>query len=113
VSGQKTWDEKDLTQVGAFTFNIWAAPDGGLLSELKVKQTIENNVEVHVHLAAMVATLQSYINSDEFGQIVEYHKAKFHKVVEMAEIKPTRVVPDTIKHQLALPFKDPHDKKEK
>lgn len=101
----KQWKEDDLAKVGSFTFNIWATPDGNLLSELKVKQTIENNIEVHVHLAAMVATLQQYINSDEFGQIVEYHKAKFNKVVEVAEIKPTRrVVPDTVKKQLALPF---------
>jgi hypothetical protein len=102
--GRTHWDDDELTKVGVVKFNIWATPMGDLLSELKVDQCVEDNIEVHLHMAAMTAAIQSYLNSAEFGDIVEHHKNKFRKVVDIANIKTKRAVPDIIKYQQQLPF---------
>ena len=103
-NGHTQYEEDELTEVGVVEFHIWATPMGDLLSELKVKQCVEDNMEVHLHMAAMTAAVQSYLNSAEFGEIVEGHKSKFRKVVDIANIKPARPVPDIVKYQQQLPF---------
>ena len=105
VDGQTRWDESELVEVGVVEFHIWATPLGDLLSELRVEQCVEDNMEVHLHMAATTAAIQAYLNSSEFGDIVESHKNKFRKVVDIANIKPQRKVPDIVKYQQQLPFK--------
>ena len=101
----KKWKEEDLIKVGVLNFNIWVTPEGNLLSELQVKQCVEDNLEVHLHMTATTAAIQAYLNSEEFGYVVHHYKEKFRKVLEVAEIKPTRVIPDVVKYQKELPFK--------
>ena len=110
TNGHTHWDEDELVEVGVVEFHIWATPLGDLLSELKVKQSVEDNIEIHLHMAAMTAAIQAYLNSADFGDTVESHKNKFRKVVEVANIKPQQKVPDIIKYQRHLPFKKKGDK---
>ena len=109
MSEPKHWDEKDLTKVGVLKFNIWATPTGNLLSELQVEQCVENNIEVHTHMAALTAAIQRYLNSTDLGQEVETFKEQFRRYTKILGTHAEKPVPDVIKWQQKFQFEKSQD----
>jgi hypothetical protein len=109
AKGKIVWKEKDLTKVGVFKFVIWATPTGNLLSELKVEQCVENNIEVHTHMAALTAALQRYMNGQDLAQEVEIFKAQFKRFTKVMGTNEEKPVPDVIKWQQKFEFEKTPD----
>jgi formylmethanofuran dehydrogenase subunit E-like metal-binding protein len=105
---KKVWKEKDLTKVGVLKFNIWVTPTGNLLSELQVEQCVENNIEIHTHMAALTAAIQRYLNGKDLGQEVEIFKAQFKKFTKIMGTDAEKPISDVIKWQQKFEFEKTH-----